>query len=197
MASAIQLPSIEFLERICYKAKNMRDSCLVALLFLSGRRIGEVLELKLKDFIIRTEEISFTTFNEKTFRSYPTGKYLIQRGLKFYEVINPTFPTVGPSGEALSPFILKHLESLTLEDYVFYHTDNKQQHIGRSMAYRILISLEPNIWLHWLRHERFTQLAKVYKDDPLPMHDFTFHKRFETTLGYIRKVRTNEKLKEI
>jgi integrase len=67
--------SLAFLVEICVSAINTRDACLIALLFLSGRRIKEVLELRKKDLIISEEDLGFYTFNEKTFRSKQSGDY--------------------------------------------------------------------------------------------------------------------------
>lgn len=182
---------------ICDKAENSRDACLVALTFLSGRRIGELLELKRRDVQIYEDEISLVTFNEKSFREKPSGTYKLQRGDRYYEEIRPAFPTVGPTGALLSPYVLKHLETLEPLDYVLHDLRNKSVHIGRRQALKIVVKLEPSIWLHWLRHERFSQVVQVYRDDLMSFHDFTLHKRLETSLGYVRRARTQERLKEI
>ena len=194
---ARRLGSPQFLAGVCDKAENSRDACLVALTFLSGRRIGELLELKRKDVQVYENEVTFATFNEKNYRRKEIGGYKIARGDRFYEQIRPIFPTIGPTGSLLSPYVLKHLEGLEPLDYVLHDLRSKRRHIHRRMALRIIVTLEPSIWLHWLRHARFTQVAQVYRDDLMSFHDFTFHKRIENSLGYVSRARTQERLREI
>jgi integrase len=180
-----------------------RDSCLVALLYLSGRRIGEVLELKKKDFKVEHNRISFETFNEKVFRQKQTGAYTILReGLHYtvdpktrerteynqayYEKIRPHFRTDNPHGRMLSEFITNRLSSLSDNDFLFQKQRGEAKPIGYSMAYAIVRFYFPGIWPHLLRHERFTEIFRVYKDDLMGAHEFTFHKRFESNRPYIR-----------
>ena len=194
---ARRLGSPQFLAGVCNRAENSRDQCLIALTFLSGRRIGELLEVKRKDVQVYEDEISLVTFNEKNYRRKEIGVYKLARGDRFYEQIRPTFPTIGPTGSLLSPYVLKHLEGLEPLDYVLHDLRSKRRHIHRRMALRIIVTLEPSIWLHWLRHARFTQVAQVYRDDLMSFHDFTFHKRIENSLGYVSRARTQERLREI
>jgi len=183
--------------KIIEKAKRQRDKCLIALLFLSGRRIQEVLSLRKQDFNFNTPQmLSFTTFNEKSYRQKSTGEYNIPMRGKYYEQIEPKFSLEGPSGSRLSPFITAHLEQLDLTEYLFapLRVRNNRTNINRFRAYQILRELDERLWLHALRHLRFTSLARVYRDNPVAMHSLTFHKQFESTLGYIRPLEVEERL---
>lgn len=168
--------------------REPRNQCLIALLYLSGRRIGEVLHLQRKHFRVDANRISFETFNEKVYRSKRGGNYTIRRKNKFYERIRPHWRTDTLSGKALTIFVTNTLDSLDIEAYLFKPFRGKQKHIGYGMAYKIVRYYLPDAWPHLLRHERFTEASKIYKDNPVAMHRFTFHKRFESTLQYIRRL---------
>ena len=163
-----------------------RDSCLVALLYLSGRRITEILGLKKKDFKIEDKRISFETFNEKVYRKKQTGAFTILIGDRYYERIRPHWRTDIGTGKRLTIFVAKRLGSLSELDHLFNAYKHSNHPIGYQMAYKIVRFNFPDTWPHLYRHERFTEVAKAYRSDPVAMHRFTFHKRFESTLQYIR-----------
>lgn len=196
------------IKEICDRATCSRDECLVALLYLTGRRIGEVLPLQKKDFKYDQEKnvVSFKCRNEKTYRFKRIGKYTIQvvktkrvyderekvwRSYSsiWYEQIEPMFSTIGPSGRLLARFVLDHLDSLQDEDSYVFAPIRKvyYDHIKRSQAYKIVRKLDERLWLHALRHMDFTRLYELYKDDLVSMHTVTFHKKFESTLAYVKK----------
>jgi len=179
------------IENICIMISNDRDACLIALLYLSGRRIGEVLHLQKQDFKIEPNRISFETFNEKTFRKKRVGNYAIMRKGVFYEKINPHWRTDTESGKALTIFVLNRLGYLSQKDYVFQKLVGTG-HIEYGMGYRIVRFYAPDMWPHLFRHERFTEVFKIYKDDLLKAHDWTFHKRFDSNIPYIRSVEKEE-----
>ena len=174
------------LEKICERIDSERDACLISLLYLSARRINEVLPLRKQDFKVEEKRISFETFNEKVYRKKQTGNFTIHLNDRFYERIRPHWRTDSESGKTLTKHLLKRLGSLSEKDHLFKAYTHKDYPISRSMAYRIVRFYIPDAWPHLLRHERFTEIARVYKDDPVAMHRYTFHKRFESTLKYIR-----------
>lgn len=185
------------------KEMNTRNACLIALLYLSGRRINEVLHLRKEDIKIENNRISFVTFNQKDYRSKQTSDYTIKRyvkrrnfkgrkskayeGFLFYRRIIPHFRTDSESGEQLTIFILNRYGYLTDKDYLF-KSFRSDKPISYNMAYKIFIKYFPNYWPHILRHERFTEIYRVYHDDIMKFHRDTFHKRFESSLVYVRKL---------
>lgn len=203
--------TIEYLYNVLVGIAEPRDSCLIALLYLSGRRVNEILHLQKQDFRIEANRVSFDTFNEKVYRAHPMKDFQIQRNVIFkkslrdaqHKIIYPKkyeyFPTTiyyqrirphwridTPSGLAFTQFVTERVGSLPEKtDFVFSRRKGKG-HIHYQMAYRIVRYYLPDMWPHLLRHERFTEVAKVYQDKPLETHRFTFHKRFESTLQYIR-----------
>lgn len=194
-------------EDIALKCLDMsaRDSCLVALLYLSGRRIGEILHLQKQDFTITEDRVSFWTFNLKVFRRKPVGNYSIPiegdfiakdpktkeitpYTTRYYERINPHWKTTSEAGKSLSSFVLERVGSLIKkEDYLFQKERGKEpEPFGYGWAYQIIRYHFPDMWPHLLRHERFTEVFRIYKDDLMSAHEFTFHKRFESNKPYIR-----------
>ena len=205
--SEIPILEPEEVDQILKKAAHPRDACLVATPYLSGRRIGEVLPLRKLDFTLTQPSlITYKTFNEKSFRRKRTSKYSIEKhgsyfyvekfsdGTKtkipyttrWYESIEPGWSRDGPSGKLLSHYVEDYLKELGEEDYLFPpYRRSPRDYINQPRAYQILRALDERLWLHALRHIDFTRMARVYKEDPVAMHRLTFHKRFESTLGYI------------
>ena len=110
----------EDIDEICAKASVPRDACLIALLYLSGRRVEEILGLKAGDFFTSdTGIVSFTTFNEKSYRSEHNPPFTIKRKGRFYEAIRPRFSTRSPSGLILGHYVVDHVAGLDPGDYVF------------------------------------------------------------------------------
>jgi len=198
--------SPEEIDEICRRAKTPRDACLIALLYLSGRRINEVLPLQKKHFTIRGNLVFFETFNEKSYRLKPQGDFQIPRQVKFknyegtvyYQSITPFFSLTSKSGRILGHYVMNYLRELDSEDYLFKPSKNsKKPHINMHRAYQILRELDDRLWLHALRHMRFTLLAKVYREDPISMHRLTFHRKFESTLEYIHREEDLKKIEEV
>ncbi len=213
-SDTIPILSPRQMNKICRKTKYPRDACLIALLYLSGRRINEVLPLTQKDISITNNKLAFTTINEKSYKKTKTGKFSIKRavdfkdfpgrksepyhGVVYYERIRPRFSLTSVSGKLLGRFVTKYLETLQPEDYLFAPLRfSNRKYINHSRAYQILRALDDRLWLHALRHINFTRLADLYKEDPLQMHDITFHKQFKSTTKYIHRVKNEELLEKI
>jgi len=201
--SSAEIPILEPAEMdgILQGAGCSRDSCLGALLYLTGRRIGEVLPLRRGDFTYRGYSVSFRTFNEKSFRATRRSPFVIQRPEcpeRFYEAIEPQYSAEGPSGVLLDHYVKGHLYGLKPGDYVFSpRASSSKPYISQPRAYQIIRGLDDRLWLHALRNINFTRLAEVYSDDPVSMHRLTFHKRFESTLIYVKKRDTADRLKRV
>jgi integrase len=213
--SEIPILTPEELDQILQKAACSRDSCLVALLYLTGRRIGEVLPLRKQDFVTSNlDQVTFKTFNEKSYRQERRTPFTIEKNgifhyrekdgsikeyyTRYYEAIEPQYSTRGPSGLLLNHYVKAHLYKLKPEDFLFPpYRASSQYHIKQPRAYQILRSLDERLWLHALRHMDFTRMADVYREDPVAMHRLTFHRRFESTLNYIKNLEKGDKLKKL
>jgi hypothetical protein len=153
--------------------------------------------------VITPDFLSIKTFNLKAFRKESNKEFFIPLNERFYSQIQIDISRSTEAYQDLGPFIEGHLNTLKETDYVFGRFRG-HGHIGRCMAYKIVIFLCPDIWLHWFRHQRFTQvynMAKARMKDPfdvvMVLHDFTKHRRLDTTLGYIHRLTLQEIKKEI
>lgn len=232
-AENLEVKTLPFFTETCNLAENTRDACLVALLFLSGRRISELIALQKRDLQLTSSGfLTVSTFNEKNFRYTPNREYTVEkegeyteylksynpenyekqtikipRALRYYMPIRIDISRSTASYRELGRYIENHLATLTEEDYVFHRMGrwgHMKGHIGRVCAYKIITKLDPSIWLHWFRHQRFTQvynIAKAKSNDALDvvmiLHDFTKHKRIDNTMKYIAGLKLREIRKEI
>src|SRR4030043_6067 len=189
----IEIKTLDYLVNICLVSENTRDSCLIALLFLSGRRLGEILHLKKSDIKVTNDFMSFETFNEKCFRKEKQGNYSILIKDRYYEKINVSFSVTSEAYRNLGQFITTHLESIKDNDHIFERFRG-EGHIGRSMAYCVVKFLCPDVWPHWFRHQRFSMVTEQLKDLPTAdliysLKDFTKHHRTDSTLAYVHRMR--------
>jgi integrase len=201
--------------QILTKAECNRDACLVSLLYLTGRRVQEILSLQKKDFSLSNpNRVVFRTFNEKCFRLTKQGRFSIMKngeftkkaknGLvvkytqRFYEMIEPEYSPIGVSGKLLNHYVIDYLATLKDEDYLFApFKDYGRAYINQSRAYQIVRKMDDRLWLHSFRHINFSRLAKIYKNNPIDMHFITFHHRFDSTMEYIHNVEKTNKLKKM
>lgn len=201
-AENLEIKPLGYLSNLCQPAKHTRDSCLFAFLYLSGRRLREVLHIKKGDLVFSQGFMSFETFNEKCFRSKPQSNYSINMGDRYYEKINVGFSTTSEAYKQLGSFVSEHIKDLKNEDYLFPNLYRNERHIGYSQAYKAIITLCPEIWPHWLRHQRFSAITEQLKDLPTAdliysLKDFTKHHRTDSTLAYIHRMRNIEIRKTI
>ena len=210
---ASEIPILEPVEiaKICERANTTRDECMIALLYLSGRRIGEILPLQKQSFNVSKPGftlaqnnyiVSFITKNEKSWRTKKTGNFSIPvvKGdiVKYYEKIEPRFSMRGPSGKALGQYVLDYLTMLRNDDFLFRPERlSTHDYITRQQAYKILRKIDDRLWLHAIRHMTFTRMADQYTDDPVEMHRLTFHRQFKSTLEYIQAKKAEDKLEKI
>jgi integrase len=183
------IPTSQELENICQGVED-RTAFIITFLYLSGRRVSEVLQLKRKDIYLSNNILSFNTFNEKSWSMIKSGPYTISlpsRPNLFYENIEVEFNLNSDIGKLFAPFILDHLKTLEPENYIISHLLTKQEHLSRSMISKLLLKAHPDLWPHLLRHTRFTHSAIILHDDPIALNSFTHHRRFANTLVYIHR----------
>lgn len=202
-AKNLEVKTLDYFVDICQRATTTRDACLPSMLFLSGRRISEVVGLQKKDITINQDFMTINTFNLKAFRSTPNKEFTLLMREKYYSLIAIDISRTTEAYQKLGVFIEAHLQSLKENEYVF-ERQRGTGHIGSGMAYLIVRSLDPDVWPHWFRHQRFTQVYNVtknYATDPfdvvMALHDFTKHRRIDTTMNYIKGLKLQEIKKEI
>jgi len=147
----------DYLLDLITDCKNDRDKALISLLFCTGGRVSEVLLLERKNF-------QFTQSRE----------FIIIVGmpiLKRYKKIGVTKDEVTLKKKwktkkelAYRTFPIKWSEPLTpyFTDYVL-NREGKIFDISRIRVYQIVRELNKDIYPHWFRSQRASQLASEYK----------------------------------
>jgi len=143
LQSYIHLDDIKKLLWIA-KADNDRNYLIILTLFLTGRRISEVLMLKQKDIDVRAGMVVWNILKKRD---------------KNYKVIKPV-------PEFLMDSLKKWVERENIqgEDYVFHSNRGKTKHLSRSMAFRFVKKYGKEIGLnlhpHQLRHSFAIQMVR-------------------------------------
>lgn len=171
--------TLDYIAGLCEKAKRTREACLIAFLYLSGRRINEVLHLKKSDLIFESEYLTFETV-------------ILKRKEKPKERI--AIDTLSVSGKLLFPYIEKHLETLETNSYLF--PSRKGGHITRQSAHRLLRGIDRGVWCHWFRHMRFTHFVQ-HNNDPFALREFAKWRTLEHAINYVHGINVRKNLREI
>ena len=182
--------SVEMVETFCgwdylldmiRRCDNMRDKALIATLFETGGRVSEVLSLKRSNFILQDDFIIVKAM--RVLKRYKkVGEYQddlgkkkwITKSMKAYR----TFPI--PVKEPLVPYMLKWI------DYIGKCGKDQLFGISRVHAWRIVVKVNPDVFPHWFRAQRASQLALEYGFDVHDLVDFFAWKSLPMALHYSR-----------
>jgi len=168
-----------------------RDQALIAALFLTGGRVNEVVSLRKNNFNFQEDPDAIIVTDmpkEKSFRKL--GEY-VENGKKRWitEKVDATrrdFPIL--KNEALVPYLTSWLNQT--EDYLFFSPQRNRNHLTRIRAYQIVKNISnrvgEEIWPHWFRSQRASQLASEYGFELHALIDFFDWKDVETALTYSR-----------
>lgn len=143
-----------YLTSLCSKAKDSpRDQALIAALFLTGGRVHEVLQLRQSSF---KPQPGFLVCTMTVGKKYKKQKIQDKHGNKRW-VTKPTPTTrVFPikASEPLVPFLVKWLRGKKPDQPLFT--------VSRIRVYQLTTKLDPDIYPHWFRAQRASQLASEY-----------------------------------
>ncbi|MFH0850563.1 MAG: site-specific integrase [Candidatus Bathyarchaeota archaeon] len=168
-----------------------RDQALIAALFLTGGRVSEVVPLRKNNFSLQDEPDAIIVTDMPREKSFRKIGETIENGKKKWvtekvEVIRRDFPIL--KNEALVPILTSWLEET--EDYLFPSPAKHRAHLTRVRAYQIVTNLGKRcgeeIWPHWFRSQRASQLAAEYGFELHALIDFFDWKDVETALTYSR-----------
>jgi len=170
-----------------------RIKCLVALLWLFGKRITENLKLKRKDIRVSKGYLYVHYIISK--KKAQQGKPIPERRLKRMTLENPytqyvidyvegiadpeayLFP--GRSRERTIKVYNKRL------DKTYVYKKEAMPIMSNAHAYRILRGLDPDVWCHLFRHSVATEMAeRGYTEEQL-MAWFDWD-RYDTAHGYVK-----------
>ncbi len=123
-----------FLLNLISRCSLPRDEALVAAMFETGGRVSEVLQLESSNFRLE-------------------GDYLIVSGMPVLKRKCLTFRSFPlPRQEPLVPYLMRYL----------YNHEGRLFDLTRNHAYRILVALDKQVYPHWFRAQRASQLAEEY-----------------------------------
>jgi len=155
--------------------------CLLALLWLFGKRITENLRLKRKDAYVREGYlyVYFTVLKKKKVgkRGEPGWLETVRkRYLKRIILKNPYVP-----------YVLQYVDEISDPNaYLFPSKRSKSGHLSRNHAYRIVKFLNPKLWLHLFRESLATTYAEQGATEEELMHWFDWD-RYETAHDYVKR----------
>ena len=169
-----------------------RNKALIALTYLSGRRIselcGRVLKEKFSGQIVDIcEGVKKKDFRFDVLNNQPIV-IMRCRILKKGRVINRR--TRLPN--SFFPKVWKDVIMLRKDPFMKYvlhwrqscgKGNSKLFNFKRSRAYQIIKELDSEVWLHWLRHQRFSHLAKSMT--PYQLREFAHWSSLEPAMNYI------------
>ncbi len=167
-------------------------SCLIALLFLFGRRISEIITVKRKDVWTKR---GFLYVKFRLLKRRGTGEiiYKVKRihleKSKMLSQLIVGHVTKIPDGEAYlfqgesRPHIQVVRNKKYGKTYRYKHTT--EGHMSRIQAWKILKALNPEYYPHYFRHSLATVLAEEHTD-PIAIKQWFDWVRFETAMIYIR-----------
>lgn len=138
----------EEIKAIINQALNLRDRALLFVLFESGCRANELLNLKIKDIEIKEDYVEITIKISKT---------------------DPRIVPLINSAPDLLEWINKHPEKDNPESYVWISIYRKKgiRPIDRESFYGVIkecakrANIKKRVWLHQARHNRITELLKM------------------------------------
>jgi len=171
----------ERLMSIISRAPTQQDRALIATLFLTGGRVSEVLSLKRSNFDLSNKEFivvkkmpvekRFKVMDKVPDPSKKSGYRWLTKKLNY----DRTFPI--NRKEPPVPILLDWLGRFKGDEKLF-DTD-------RTKVFLMLRRLGPDIYPHWFRAQRASQLAVDYEDyDVYTLMDFFKWKDAKTAMKY-------------
>jgi len=160
--------------------QKMRNKALIALLYLSGRRISELVG---RTYVfpdgrvdvwegVYTSDFSFKRVAEENVLAM---RYRVLKRRSKIEEAEAHLRLADP----LTKYVLDWIAYLKEK----YGEDIKLFQITRQRAWQIVTELDPNVWLHWFRHQRLTHAASVMS--PYELKQFGRFARLETAMNYV------------
>lgn len=127
------------------KADRERDKALIAIFYITGARVSEIIDLKREDFTIRSDELLITIEPQKRSDSgSPLRKY---DNLIFDRERTPFID-----------IILDYVSDLEEDEFLF--SSREGGHISRVRAWQIAKEINPESSPHFYRHTRLSRMKK-------------------------------------
>ena len=168
----------DYLIKLVKKCRREVDKALISALFETGGRVSEVLMLRKDNFIVQKPFLVVKAMPVLK-RYSKIGEYVDENGRVRWrtkkKIAYRTFPI--HMKEPLCPPLLEYISKIR---------EGRLFHIGRTQVYRIVRNLDKNIFPHWFRAQRASQLALEYGFDIHDLIDFFNWKSLQTATHYSR-----------
>jgi len=168
----------DYLLELIDKCKCKRNRGLISALFETGGRVSEVLRLKKANFIIQEPYIIV--------KAMPVLKRYEKIGERLDDEGNKRWITRPKNGYRTFPIHTKEPLCQALVDYIVNLESAQLFRLSRSQVYRIVTKTDNQIFPHWFRAQRASQLAVEYGFDMHDLVDFFNWKSLGTAVHYSR-----------
>ena len=165
--------------------QRMRNKALIVLLYLSARRISEIVGRVYKypngeeDRWVGVAPDDLEEATVENLRVLRMHVRILKRGTKAKTLKLVMRPVDMRIEDPLMPHLLKWLK------FAKEHRYQRAFPISRGRAWQIMNELDPNIWNHWFRHQRITHLSSTMS--PFELKAFAKFAKMETALDYIHE----------
>lgn len=179
--------SVEIVESFCgwdrlvellQKCSQKRDKALVSALFETGGRVSEVLQLRKDNFVVQEPYVIV--------KAMPVLKRYKKVGERVDKNGRKRWVTERKNAYRTFPIHMKEPLCPTLIDHVENSNPNRLFNLSRIHAYRIVRKLDDEIFPHWFRAQRASQLALEYGFSVHDLIDFFSWKSLQTATHYSR-----------
>mgnify|MGYP001143080711 CR=1 FL=1 len=171
------------IKRILHRAKEGEERALIAALFLTGGRISEVLRLVKENFDLSRPDVVLVKGMHVSKRFKKVGEYWAmvdgkkKKRWKTEKVAEDrTFPIM--RYEPPVPILLNWLKGIPSGGKLFQ--------MSRVQAFLTIRSLGPDLYPHWFRAQRASQLASEYDFDLHQLMDYFHWKDIHIAMHYSR-----------
>jgi len=168
----------DYLLELIEKCEHRRDKGLISALFETGGRVSEVLQLKKANFVIQEPYIIV--------KAMPVLKRYEKIGERFDDGGKKRWITRRKKGYRTFPIHTKEPLCSELIDHVIGLESEHLFRVSRVQVYRIVTEIDKNIFPHWFRAQRASQLAVEYGFDMHDLVDFFNWKSLGTAVHYSR-----------
>jgi len=164
--------------------QKLRNKCLIALLYLTARRISELVGRVAiyENQIDRWEGVFIEDFRTGRLEEEDTLR-MRYRVLKRGHSKNSLKVVMAFVDMRLSDPLSQHVTEWLR--YLKHKGYNKVFNITRQRAWQIITEIDSNIWNHWFRHLRLTHVSDTM--NPWELKEFAKFARLETALAYVHQ----------
>jgi len=175
----------DYLLDMVRRCDNMRDRALISTLFETGGRVSEVLMLERRHFKI-SDDFLVVIAMPVVKRYKKVDKYYDEKAKKWRWITEKalgyrSFPI--RLDEKLVPYVLEWLDYIG-DGLLFPSSVSPQKPLSRIHAWRIVTRINPDVFPHWFRAQRASQLALEYGFDVHDLIEFFSWKDLRTAIHY-------------